>query len=149
MLAGQRRFDPHRFMALPRALALLLLTATANGALTVSNTLGSNMVLQRGKPAPIWGWAAAGTKVSVSFGEKKLSAVAAAGDGLWKVQLPAQEASLLPKSINIIAGADVISLGNVLFGDVILCSGQSKYVSSAVLSPSQCHPCGHAPSSLL
>ena len=56
--AGLRLATPQPvMMTLPRALAMLLLTATANASLTVSNTLGSNMVLQRGKPAPIWGWA--------------------------------------------------------------------------------------------
>jgi sialate O-acetylesterase len=109
-----------------RAATMLMLTATGHAALTVSNTLGSNMVLQRGKPAPIWGWTTPGSTVSVGFGGGKLSATAAPGAGLWKVHLPAQEASLVPKVITITAGADTVSLENVLFGDVILCSGQSK-----------------------
>jgi len=47
------------------ALLLLLLVSPAAGeqsaaTLQVSNTLASNMVLQRGRPAPIWGWHPAG-----------------------------------------------------------------------------------------
>ena len=35
--------------------------------LCVHNLFQSNMVLQRDKPTPIWGWAAAGEAVTVSF----------------------------------------------------------------------------------
>ena len=40
-------------------------------------------MLQRGRPAPIWGWQTAGAKVSVSFHGTSHSATAGA-DGLWK-----------------------------------------------------------------
>eukprot|EP01045_Picozoa_sp_COSAG04_P009244 COSAG04_NODE_530_length_12999_cov_7.702946_18_plen_88_part_01 len=82
-------------------------------------------MLQRGRPAPIWGWQTAGAKVSVSFHGASHSATAGA-DGLWKVELPAQPASLAPASIAISSGGEQTTLDNVLFGDVILCSGQSN-----------------------
>jgi hypothetical protein len=108
------------------ALLLLLLVSSAAGeqsaaTLQVSNTLASNMVLQRGRPAPIWGWHSAGAKVAVAFDGATHSATAGA-DGLWKVALPAQEASLVSKTIEISSGGEHVTLGNVLFGDVILCS---------------------------
>ena len=134
-------------MALLALLGAALLSV-AEASLSVSNTLGSNMcarphppplptvhelrrgagrgrVLQRGRPAPIWGWQTAGAKVSVSFRGETHSATAGA-DGLWKVELPAQPASLAPQVIAISSGGEQTSLDNVLFGDVILCSGQSN-----------------------
>jgi len=42
----------------------------AEGAwLKLPGILGSNMVLQRGQPAPIWGWAAPGREVAVQFAD--------------------------------------------------------------------------------
>jgi len=99
---------------------------TPKGGPLVSNTLGSNMVLQRGRPAPIWGWAAPAASVSVAFDGATLSAKAGA-DGLWRVALPAQPATLAPRTIVVKSGSEPpVALTNVLFGDVILCSGQSK-----------------------
>src|SRR5262245_4069944 len=53
--------------------------------------IGSHMVLQRDKPLPIWGWAAPGEDVTVTFDDH---AVAAKADdkGNWKVTLPAKKA---------------------------------------------------------
>ena len=49
-------------------LALALIgSASPAGALRFSNVFGSHMVLQRGKPAPIWGWDTPGAKVTVAF----------------------------------------------------------------------------------
>ena len=39
----------------------------ASGELRFSNVFGSHMVLQRGKPAPIWGWDTPGAEVTVVF----------------------------------------------------------------------------------
>jgi sialate O-acetylesterase len=35
--------------------------------LCVSNVFQTNMVLQRDKPVPVWGWASPGEKITVSF----------------------------------------------------------------------------------
>jgi sialate O-acetylesterase len=40
----------------------------APGTLTLHAIFDSDMVLQRGKPITIWGWAAPGTTVSVRLG---------------------------------------------------------------------------------
>ena len=78
----------------PLMLALIFPSAaSASPSLRVSNTLGSNMVLQRGRPAPIWGWYAAGETVSVTLDGRQTHSATAGADGLWRVALPAQEAS--------------------------------------------------------
>jgi len=85
--------------------------------------IGSNMVLQSGKPVPIWGWADAGEKVTVSFGGQTPSAVADA-DGKWKVTLqPLQIGE--PQKMTV-AGKNTLTLDNVLVGSVWICGGQSN-----------------------
>ena len=102
-------------------LMLLALNGSGFAELRVSNTIASNMVLQRGRSNPIWGWESAGATVKVTYDSASYSATAGA-DGLWKVVLPAHPASLEPKTIEISSGSDHITLSNILIGDVILCS---------------------------
>jgi hypothetical protein len=47
---------------------------------------------------------------------------------LWKVELPPQKATRVGSTITATSPANTVVLTDVLFGDVILCSGQSKYV---------------------
>ena len=49
-------------------------------------------VLQRDVPVSVWGWAAAGESVSVTWGDDKQIVQAAAKDGQWKVTFPARPA---------------------------------------------------------
>lgn len=85
--------------------------------------IGSNMVLQRGKTVPIWGWDEAGQEVKVSFnGQKALTKADA--KGRWQVNLKAMKAGG-PFTMEIV-GTSEIKLENVLIGEVWLCSGQSN-----------------------
>ena len=54
-------------------------------ALTLPHIFGDHMVLQSGQLVPVWGWAAPGEAVTVSFAGQKKQAVAAA-DGRWEVK---------------------------------------------------------------
>ena len=45
-----------------------------------------NMVLQRGKPVVVWGWADPGERVTVKFAGRE-KAVKARADGTWKLTL--------------------------------------------------------------
>ena len=103
---------------------------------TVSSVFSSSMVIQRDRPAAIWGWTAQpGDSVTVSLrGEQyhtqSASSSSAPAGALWKVALPAMPASATALTINITCGAcssdAPLSLQNVLVGDVHLCSGQSN-----------------------
>ncbi len=86
--------------------------------------LGSHMVLQRNVDVPIWGWADAGEKVSVSFAGQE-AATAAGKDGKWQISLKAMKANA-KGSILTVAGNNTIKLEDVLVGEVWLCSGQSN-----------------------
>ena len=70
--------------------------AIAEG-LCVSNVFQSNMVLQRDKPIAIWGWAAPGEDIAVSFGNDRQATQAAADRG-WRVTLAARPANAGPIS---------------------------------------------------
>ena len=74
-------------------LALLIFTATALADVTLPKVLGSNMVLQRDLPVPVWGWAEAGEKVTVSFAGQTKTAKAG-DDGKWMVKLDKLDAEL-------------------------------------------------------
>ena len=78
------------------------------------------MVVQRGKPIPVWGKADAGETVTVKLGKKQVSTTADA-DGKWRVDLPQMKAGG-PYQLTI----NELTIDNVLVGDVWLLSGQSN-----------------------
>ncbi len=96
--------------------------------------ISDHMVLQRGKPVAIWGFADAGEKVGVEFGGQSKQAVAD-GDGRWDVRLDAMEASAQPRSL-LATGRDgrKIEVKDVLVGEVWLGSGQSNMAMSVQAS---------------
>lgn len=111
----------------PPALLLLLaaLTSTASSAVKPASVFTDNMVLQRDQPIPIWGSADPGTKVEVEFG-KAITTCIADSAGRWISTLKSLPANTAPRSLVIRGGNDVVTLANVLVGDVWLCSGQSN-----------------------
>jgi len=119
----------NRILALLIA-SLMLITAGAsaaeNQALRVHNIFGSNMVIQRQKPIRIWGWAPAGQKVSVQFGEAKAETAAAGQDGRWEVTFPVQEANPAGQKLTVTSGDKMIEMENILIGDVWVMNGQSN-----------------------
>lgn len=109
-------------------LAVLGLTLSMAGAVLADvrlpAVLNSHMVLQRDQPLPVWGWADAGEKVTVSIGDH--TAKATADDkGKWSVTLPAMKADGKSHSIKV-AGNNTITLEDVLIGEVWVGSGQSN-----------------------
>ncbi len=85
--------------------------------------VGDGMVLQRGQPIKIWGWADPGEKVTVTLKKKKYAATTN-GDGLWAVTIKPQKAGGSHEIT--IQGNNTIVLKDILFGDVWICSGQSN-----------------------
>jgi len=107
--------------------AFFALFAAVQGADFVSNTLGSNMVLQRApQKAVIWGWTAKpGATVNCNFNGKKYQTTSGS-DSSYSFALDPTPAGG-PYTITLASTAgDVATLSNVMFGDVWLCSGQSN-----------------------
>ena len=96
----------------------------AGAEVVLPSVIGSNMVLQRNQPVPIWGRAAPGEKVVVEFGAAQVETSADA-EGNWSVALPPMEASFEPATLTVI-GENKIELTNILIGEVWVCSGQSN-----------------------
>ncbi len=86
--------------------------------------IGSHMVLQRDVEARLWGWADVGEQVTVTVGDRRLATVTADAEGQWIVKVSAHPAGG-PVRI-VVQGNNTITLDNVLFGDVWVCSGQSN-----------------------
>jgi sialate O-acetylesterase len=81
------------------------------------------MVLQRNHDNPVWGWADAGEKVTVSIGGQAHT-TKADRDGNWKVTLKPLPAGG-PHRLTI-KGKNTITYDDVLVGEVWICSGQSN-----------------------
>jgi len=105
------------------SLAAVLATVTASAAVKLPSIIGDNMVLQRDRAVPVWGWDDAGTQVTVTVGEAKATATADAG-GRWAVELPAMKAGG-PFTMTI-EGTDTVTVKDILIGEVWVCSGQSN-----------------------
>ncbi|WP_205855085.1 sialate O-acetylesterase [Pirellula sp. SH-Sr6A] len=100
-------------------------TPDISDGLCVHNLFQSNMVVQRDRPIPVWGWASPGEQVTVTLGEES-RVIKAAADRTWKVEFSPMPASTNPRSI-VVQGKDAkIELTNILVGDVWLLGGQSN-----------------------
>ncbi len=113
---------------IPRILGSLLAAACVHApslhADLVPNPLFSdNAVLQQGAEVPVWGSAASGEKVTVSFAGQKLSTVAR--EGRWMIRLAPMTATFEPRTMTI-SGSNTVTFTNVLVGEVWICSGQSN-----------------------
>lgn len=109
-----------------RLLTLLcfLCLSQAWAEVRLASIFSSNMVIQQEKPIVVWGWDAPGTAVTVSLGSQTAQATANA-KGEWKVTLAAMKAD--GKTYTLVAkGSSTAECGNVVLGEVWLCSGQSN-----------------------
>jgi sialate O-acetylesterase len=102
-------------------LSLLLLASALHAEVKLSKVFTPHMVLQRDMAVPVWGTAAPGEKVAVSFAGQSKTATAD-DKGTWSVKLDALQASTEPRTLNI--GDKKID--DVLVGDVWVGSGQSN-----------------------
>ncbi len=104
----------------------VLLSATAGAQLKFAEVFSDNMVLQRDKPVTIWGNSIAGTQVIVQFATQQKETFADTA-GKWKVVFEPFKLSAIPQNLTAVSGnLPVLTLKNILVGDVWLCSGQSN-----------------------
>ncbi len=93
--------------------------------LALPDVLSSNMVFQQGRDLPVWGMAAPGERVTVTFAGKRYR-VRADKAGQWSVQLPAMQASFDPQQLTVKGKDSIIVCDNIVIGEVWICSGQSN-----------------------
>lgn len=103
-----------------------LLPASGGDNLALDPIFSDGMVLQRDMALPVWGTAASGHEITVTFNGAAASAVADA-NGRWLVELPAQAASKTSRELKVLAGGTPrLTVSDVLVGEVWLCAGQSN-----------------------
>ena len=103
--------------------AALAASGAARADVKLPAIFGDHMVLQRDMPLNVWGWADPGEEVAVAFRGQSRSAKAG-DDGAWKVVLEPTAAGG-PFEM-VVSGRNTITLGDVLVGEVWICSGQSN-----------------------
>lgn len=104
-------------------IGLLLFSTTAFCQVRLPKLISNGMVLQRDADIKIWGWAAPNEDVEVDFLSIKKT-VKANGAGTWELSL-----SKLPAGgpyIMTLRASNIITINDILIGDVWLCSGQSN-----------------------
>ncbi len=104
---------------------LLLFPGSAGAKITLPRLVSDGMVLQRDVPLKIHGWAAPGEKVTLTFRSKHYRATTER-DSTWTITLPPQQAGG-PWEMTF-RGQNTLKVGNILFGDVWICAGQSNMV---------------------
>lgn len=99
----------------------------ASAEIQMSPLFTDNMVMQQRADAPVWGTASPGAEVTVvtSWNKAKYS-VEASADGKWMVKVRTPKAGG-PYSMTVTeSGCEPVVIGNILIGEVWLCSGQSN-----------------------
>lgn len=104
-------------------LILACAVLTVQAQVKLPRIFGDNMVLQRGKPIAVWGWANPKEKITVTF-HAQTKKVTADKNGKWKVSLDAEKAGG-PYELAV-TGKNKLIFKNVLVGEVWICSGQSN-----------------------
>lgn len=104
-------------------LVLLFFSMTVFADVRLPGIFSTNMVLQRNQPIPVWGWAAPGEKITVSFNKQTVK-TKAGKNGKWQIALQQEQAGG-PYTL-VVKGKNEIKVENVLVGEVWLCSGQSN-----------------------
>lgn len=114
-------------MTFRSALVVLAFTCSftaARAEVSLPKIFSSHMVVQRNMPVHVWGNAAPGEQVSVSFHGSSAS-VTASNAGRWSVYLPAQPAGGGPFTLTV-KGTNTVTLDDILMGDLWIASGQSN-----------------------
>ena len=113
-------------------LALFAPPAQADSAKPFLHSLFTdNMVLQRGLADPVWGWTTPGQVVTVRLtgkdGKARTAKAVADAGGKWTAHLPVLQAGPGgPYTLTASAAGKTETRGNILIGDVWICSGQSN-----------------------
>jgi sialate O-acetylesterase len=102
---------------------LVLATSFLQAEVKVNKMFSDHMVLQRNMKVPIWGTAASGEKVTVSFRSQSVEATTGA-DKKWSVRLePLKVGDAAELTVK---GSNTVIFKDVLVGEVWIGSGQSN-----------------------
>ena len=106
-------------------LAIICVSSATNAEVRLPQLFHSGMVMQRGKPIPVWGWADKGELVTITFQKKSYTTIAD-DQGRWRIDLPVMKAGG-PYTLEVRGEREEVrEITDVLIGDVWLLSGQSN-----------------------
>lgn len=111
-------------------LTLLAAQAGADSKLELPRVFGDHMVVQRDKPVRVWGWGNQGDSITVEF-NGQTATTTADEEGRWLLTLEPMPFNTEPQAFRVRSGKQSVTFGDVLVGDVWLCSGQSNMESPA------------------
>lgn len=103
----------------------LVTAKTSTAELVLPAVISDHMVLQAGKPVSIWGWAATGESVSVTFC-KQIKTAATDAEGRWSVELDPLPPNAIPSELVVTDSKTTLKCTDVIVGEVWLASGQSN-----------------------
>jgi sialate O-acetylesterase len=129
-----------------RLLALIaaMCAVPAGAAPELAPLFMGNAVLQRDKPVPVWGRAAPGEHLIVSFAGQKVGTTAGP-DGRWIAVLAPLAANTLGADLTV-AGTSTLTAHGMLVGEVWLCAGGSSMAAAPEYVPMEL---GATPSPLI
>ena len=122
-IRSQMHYPSVKLSAVSPWFALFALTMSSPAEVMPNPMFADGAVLQRGRPVPVWGTADDGEKVTVEFAGQT-HATTAAADGKWRVDLNPLVAG--GPFVMKIAGENVVTLKDLMVGEVWICSGQSN-----------------------
>ena len=102
---------------------ILCFNLTLSAQIKLPKLISDGMVLQRDTKVKIWGWASPQENIQLSFKGNQYATIAD-NNGNWTIEMPPQKAG--GPFVMELSGKNNITLKDVLFGDVWLCSGQSN-----------------------
>lgn len=88
--------------------------------------ISDNMVLQQRTDVKIWGKADPGENIIVTTSwSRKVRKTTADTEGRWELAIPTPKSTSEPQTLTV-RGRNTIEIGNILIGEVWICSGQSN-----------------------
>ena len=106
-------------------LLLAFMQVSLLAELQISSLFQDGAVFQQNAKIPVWGWAPAGTRVSLSFkGQTKSGSTDSSGK--WMLYLDAVKASDKGAEMTITVGSESKTIKDILVGEVWVCGGQSN-----------------------
>lgn len=105
---------------------LLFLARSIHAEVELPAIVSSNMVLQRNTTVVLWGWADTGERITIetSWLKEPLN-TSADREGNWSVEVKTTD-SKEAQTITVRGETSALTMENILFGEVWLCSGQSN-----------------------
>lgn len=104
----------------------LLVSPMIYAEIRLPDIISDHMVLQQQVPVCIWGWANPEESVIVKTSWSESKTAKSDENGLWKVSILTPDASDKSYMITISDSNSVITVSDILIGEVWFCSGQSN-----------------------